>query len=93
MTESTLQDIGRGGPRPQFESYVVTGTIWPKAEVAGLSTGQLVSMSDRELVQVIRSVHQPHRRADLRGPLGCLARKPLIDLAQQARRGCRSSAV
>ncbi len=90
MTESTLQDIGRDGPRPQFESYVVTGTSWPKAEVAGLSTGQLVSMSDRELVQVIRSVHQPHRRADLRGPLGGLAREPLVDLAQQARRYCRA---
>jgi len=74
---------------PQFESRQVAGTTWPKAEVACLSTQQLDAMSEGELVEVIRSVHQPHRRSDLRGPLGGLSRKPLVQLAQQARRYCR----
>lgn len=77
-------------PEPQFESFEVTGSSWPKAEVAGLSVQQLDAMSDGELVDVIRSVHQPHRGADLRGPLGGLSREPLVQLAQQARRYCRT---
>lgn len=78
------------GSGPQFESCLVTGSSWPKAEVAGLSIEQLDAMSDGELVEVIRSVHQPHRRADLRGPLGGLSRDPLVRLAQQARHYCRA---
>ena len=78
------------GSGPQFESFLVTGSSWPKAEVAKLSTQQLDAMSDGELVEVIRSVHQPHRGTDLRGPLGGLSRQPLVRLAQQARRYCRT---
>jgi len=85
-----MEAATRQGSGPQFESFLVTGSSWPKAEVAGLSTQQLDAMSDGELVAVIRSVHQPHRRADLRGPLGGLSREPLVHLAQQARRYCRT---
>lgn len=84
MAEATQWRSG-----PQFESFLVTGSSWPKAEVAGLSTQQLDAMTDGELVEVIRSVHQPHRRNDLRGPLGGLSRQPLVHLAQQARGYCR----
>ena len=79
---------GRSGP--EFESFGVTGASWPKAEVAGLATQQLVAMSDVELVDVIRSVPQPHRGVDLRGPLAGLSREPLVQLARQARRYCRN---
>ena len=85
MVEATQWRSG-----PQFESFVVTGASWPKAEVAVLSTQQLVAMSDGELVDVIRSVHQPHRGVDLRGPLAGLSREPLVNLARQARRYCRN---
>ncbi len=74
---------------PQFHSALIAGSRWPKAEVAELSSHQLSSMSDGELVEVIRSVHQPHRPADLRGPLGSLSREPLEHLAEQARQYCR----
>ena len=86
MTES-VSECEAG---PQFTSREVIGTIWPKAEVASLSTERLAEMSEGELVEVIRSVHQPHRRSDLRGPLAGLSREPLVRLAHQARRYCRT---
>ena len=75
---------------PQFTSREVIGTIWPKAEVASLPAERLSEMSEGELVEVIRSVHQPHRGSDLRGPLAGLSREPLVQLARQARRYCRT---
>ena len=50
-----MSETTQWGSGPQFESFLVTGSSWPKAEVAELSTQQLDAMSDGELVEVIRS--------------------------------------
>ncbi|MBQ17054.1 MAG: hypothetical protein CMJ65_08015 [Planctomycetaceae bacterium] len=78
------------GTKPQLRSRFESDTLLPKADVAGLSLTELGEMSDGELVRVIRSVHQPHRGSDLRGPLTDLSREPLVRLARQARKYCRN---